>query len=192
MAGLRVIGGRARGRRLQMVPGDSTRPIGDRVKEALFNIIGPDIVEARFLDLFAGTGGVGIEALSRGASWAVFLDRQEAAIRTIRANLQATGLSGSAEVFRADAFSWIEHSRHQPFEYVYVAPPQYQELWSRAVLALDARPALLAQDAWVIAQIHLREFADLCLTRLVPSDRRRYGNTLLAFYAAPADEETTE
>ena len=74
MTGLRVIGGIARGRRLRMVPGEGTRPIGDRPKESLFNIIGADIEDTRFLDLFAGTGSVGIEALSRGAAFAAFVD----------------------------------------------------------------------------------------------------------------------
>lgn len=184
MAGLRVSAGRAKGRRLEMVPGDTTRPIPDRVKQALFNIIGGDIAGARFLDLFAGTGAVGIEALSRGAAQAVFVERTQIAVRTIRSNLQATGLQAGAEVIQTDAFTWLHQARSRVFEYVYVAPPQYKELWSSAVSALDQAPGILAPDAWVIAQLHPREFKPLPLSRLTLRDQRKYGGTLLAFFAA--------
>ena len=86
---MRVISGTAKGRNLQSVPGDSTRPITDRVKEALFNIFGADMIDAEFLDLFGGTGGVGIEALSRGAAHAVFIEKNRKAQETIKANLVA-------------------------------------------------------------------------------------------------------
>jgi 16S rRNA (guanine(966)-N(2))-methyltransferase RsmD len=190
MPGMRVIGGRAKGRRLHLVPGDATRPIPDRVKEALFNIVGEDIQEARFLDLFAGTGAVGIEALSRGAARAVFLDRASAAVNTIRSNLQATGLAGAAEVIQTDSFTWLKRARGLQFDYIYVAPPQYQELWSAALTELDRSPTILAPDAWVIAQIHPKEFRPLELKTLSQVDQRRYGSTQLVFYvAAHGDDE---
>jgi 16S rRNA (guanine(966)-N(2))-methyltransferase RsmD len=86
------------------VPGTSTRPITDRVKEALFNIIGSDIQDSVFLDLFAGTGSVGVEALSRGAVSAVFLEIDRQAIATVHANLESTGLASRAEVHKVDSF----------------------------------------------------------------------------------------
>ena len=89
---MRVISGRAKGSRLKKVPGDTTRPIMDRVKESLFNILGNDVRDARWLDLFAGTGQVGIEALSRGASEVVFVDKVRPAILTIQDNLKHTRL----------------------------------------------------------------------------------------------------
>jgi 16S rRNA (guanine(966)-N(2))-methyltransferase RsmD len=184
MAGMRVVGGQARGRRLKMVPGETTRPIPDRVKQALFNILGGDIAGARFLDLFAGTGAVGIEALSRGAARAVFVDRAPTAVRTIRENLKATSLEACAEVVQADAFAWLPRTSGSPFEYVYVAPPQYQELWSAALTALDDAPHVLVPDAWVIAQMHPKEFREIELRGLTLVDERRYGSTLLAFYTA--------
>ncbi len=104
MAGLRIIGGRARGRKLKAVPGDTTRPITDRTKESLFNIIGGDIEEASFLDLFAGTGSVGIEALSRGASYVRFIDVLRPAIETIKTNLEATGLREAQRLFKMMPF----------------------------------------------------------------------------------------
>jgi 16S rRNA (guanine966-N2)-methyltransferase len=184
VSGLRVIAGKARGRRLKSVPGDTTRPITDRVKESLFNIIGPDIRGAAILDLFAGTGSVGIEALSRGAKYARFLDLNRQAIDTIHANLALTGLGGSAEVIRMDAFTHLERTPDRSFDYIYVAPPQYRELWKHALLRLDANPGWLAPDAWVIAQIHPVEYEDLSLKSFQEFDQRRYGSTIVVFYQA--------
>jgi 16S rRNA (guanine966-N2)-methyltransferase len=182
MSGLRVIGGSARGRRLRSVPGSTTRPITDRVKEALFNIIGADIEAARVLDLFAGTGGVGIEALSRGAEFVLFIDLDRQAAETIKSNLETTGFTSRAQVMRTSAFSFLDKPPDRQFDYFYVAPPQYKGLWKQALQILDTRPVWLGEDGWVIVQIHPREFEDLTLNHLVEFDRRRYGSTLLVFY----------
>lgn len=187
--GLRVIRGRARGMRLKSVPGDTTRPITDRVKEALFNIIGADIFGATFLDLFAGTGSVGIEALSLGAEFVRFVDLSRNAIDTIRANLEHTRLGAGAEVLRMDAFALLERAADYRFDYVYIAPPQYQGLWKRALLALDQRPTWIAEDAWVIVQIHPKEDEPVELAHLLEIDRRTYGSTLLIFYQPPLDSD---
>jgi 16S rRNA (guanine(966)-N(2))-methyltransferase RsmD len=185
MAGIRVISGSAKGHKLRPVPGEVTRPVSDRVKESLFNILGADIEGAWLLDLFAGTGSVGIEALSRGAAGAVFVDNDARAIDSARGNLEATGLANRAEVRRGDAFSLLEGTPRRKFDYVYVAPPQYHDLWSRAVLMLDGRTGWLNPDAWVIAQMHPKEFRELQLARLREADRRKYGSTLLVFYEFP-------
>ncbi len=177
-----MISGSAKGRRLKSVPGDTTRPITDRVKEALFNILGGDVVDSRWWDMFAGTGAVGIEALSRGAAFARFTDLNRAPIETIQANLAASALTGRAEVRRADAFALLASPPDASFQYIYVAPPQFHELWSKAVLALDARPRWLADDGWVIAQISPKEYLDLGLLSLREFDRRKYGSTTLVFY----------
>lgn len=183
MAGtLRVISGSARGRRLHVVPGDTTRPITDQVKEALFNIIGPDIRGATLLDLFAGTGAVGIEALSRGAAYVRFNDLNRLPVQTIRANLSLCRLEKNAEVTRQDALTLLAQPPDRTFDYVYIAPPQYQELWKRALLAVDAYPQWLSSDAWVIVQIHPVEYEPLTLQNLEEFERRQYGGTLLAFY----------
>ncbi len=187
MGTLRVIGGKARGRRLKSVPGDTTRPITDRTKESLFNIIGGDIEQAHFLDLFAGTGSVGIEALSRGAQQVRFCDKAQAAVRTIRENLASTGVAepatgGRAEVLLTDAFAYLERPVDVQFDYVYIAPPQYKEMWKRAILSLDGHPEWLSEDAWVIVQIHPVEFSEVELRHLVAFDQRQYGSTLLVFY----------
>ena len=179
---MRVISGSAKGRRLQSVPGDSTRPITDRVKESLFNIVGPDIRNSTFLDLFAGTGSVGIEALSRGASSALFIDVDQKAIKTIRANLDLTGLAASAQVMRGEALTFLERPASTQFDYIYIAPPQYKGLWKKALESLDRRIDWISGDAWVIVQIHPHEFEPLDLDHLKEFDRRSYGTTTLIFF----------
>ena len=182
MRGLRVISGTARGRRLKVVPGDAVRPITDRVKESLFNILRPDMPGATLLDLFAGTGSVGIEALSRGAKYVRFIDRNRMAIGIIHENLALTGLGDRAEVLNLDAFTLLDKEPNYAFDYIYVAPPQYHELWSNALLQLDASPDWLVEDGWVIVQIDPLEYQGLTLNNLEEFDQRRYGNTLLVFY----------
>ena len=184
---MRVISGTAKGRRLQAVPGDTTRPITDRTKESLFNILGGFMMGARVLDLFARTGAVGIEALSRGAAEAVFIDKSPAALRTVHANLEHTRLADRAKVLRADAFKYLAGPIEAPFDLIYVAPPQYKGLWAEVLYIVDARPAWLIDDpeqgsGIVVAQIHPREYQDLPLRTLTEYDQRKYGSTLLCFY----------
>jgi len=182
---MRVISGTAKGRQLKAVPGDRTRPVTDRVKEALFDILGSTVREARFLDLFAGTGSVGIEALSRGAREAVFVEKGRPALDTISFNLEHTHLSERGRIARADVFEFLK-GPPQAFEYVYIAPPQYKNLWSAALRAIDAQPAWLANDGEIIIQIHPREYQPIALQQFEPIDERRYGSTLLVFYARRA------
>ena len=182
MSGLRVISGAARGRRLKSVPGDSTRPITDRAKESLFNILSSDIADSRFLDLFAGTGSVGIEALSRGAAYARFIDKHPQAIKTILANLKSTQLEQHAETRRMDAFKLLLQPADDRFDYIYIAPPQYKRIWKQALHYLDQHPDWLAEAAWVIVQIHPVEYEEILLTNLEEFDQRRYGSTILIFY----------
>ncbi len=170
-----------------MVPGEGSRPLGDRPKEALFNILGPLIAQARFLDLFAGTGSVGIEALSRGAAAAVFIDNSSAAIRTVRANLDHTHLSDRSRVIQGDSFQYLERPSPKPFDLIFVAPPQYRGLWIKTLKSLDRRPEWLNPDGSVIVQIDPNEYVELALENLVQIDRRKYGATLLVFYERPGD-----
>jgi 16S rRNA (guanine966-N2)-methyltransferase len=180
---LRVISGKAKGRRIKDVPGDTTRPVTDMVKEALFNILAGDVLDSVWWDLFGGTGAIGIEALSRGAEFVRFSDLNRAPIETMHANLESTGLSSQAEVRRGDAFAMLEAAPTRPFDYIYVAPPQYKEMWSKALLILDANPGWLNdQGAWVIVQIHPREYRKLELKSLEEFEQRKYGSTLLIFY----------
>ena len=179
---MRVIAGEAKGRRLKSVPGVSTRPITDRVKESLFDILGAEVVGARVLDLYAGTGSVGIEALSRGAEEVVFVDAGRRAIEVIKANLALTGLGEEAKVFQQDVFRFLRKTDLGPFDIIYVAPPQYKELWSKTVKVVDESPNILNADGLVIAQMHPKEYEELSLETLRLLERRKYGSTLLCFY----------
>lgn len=178
---MRVIAGKAKGRKLRSVPGPGTRPITGRGKSALFSIFGEDIQGARFLDLFAGTGQVGIEALSRGAHLAVFVELGQAALRVIRANLATTGLTDLARVIRGDVFQYLAGTP-APFDYVYIAPPQYRGLWIQTLQVIDRFPQWLADDGWAVVQINPVEDAPAALENLVRFDQRTYGGVMLCFY----------
>jgi 16S rRNA (guanine966-N2)-methyltransferase len=184
---MRVISGSAKGRRLKPVPGTATRPITDRVKVALFDILAPDMRECLFLDLFAGTGGVGIEALSRGARRAVFVDIDPKSILTIRENLENTRLDGQASVIRSDSFRYLERAEHESFDMIYIAPPQYKEMWSRALQMIDNRVDWLSPDGIAVVQIDPKETRDIPLSHLQEFDRRQYGSTLLWFFEKPGE-----
>lgn len=188
MGGLSVIGGKVGGFNLRSVPGGRTRPVMAKVKEAVFNIVAPYILDSVWLDLFAGTGSVGIEALSRGAAFARFLDNQAAAVETIQANLKHTGLEDQAEVWHADAFSFLGSEPDRRFDFIYVAPPQFKEMWIKALQALDRHPEWLFDDGWVIVQIDKVEYQRQELSSLQLFDRRSYGSTELAFYMV-ADQD---
>ena len=187
MSGIRVIAGTAKGRRLKLVPSDSTRPVVDRVKQAVFNIIGSGIADTTFLDLFGGTGSVGIEALSRGAAQATFIDADKLAVKTIKENLDAVGFTEQSRVLRGDA---LEHLKSPPltsFDYIYIAPPQYHELWVKALRLIDAQPIWLNPDGWAVIQIDPIEYVEQTLTNLVLVDQRKYGSTLICIYERPGN-----
>jgi 16S rRNA (guanine(966)-N(2))-methyltransferase RsmD len=179
---LRVIAGKAKGRKLKAVPGDTTRPITDRTKESLFNILASDVLESNWWDVFGGTGAVGIEALSRGAAFARFSDLNRAPIETMKFNVEHCGFKSQAEIRRADAFSFLSAAPDRTFEYIYIAPPQYQEMWAKALELLDENMGWLADDGWAIAQIDPREYKELAFENLEEFDNRKYGTTRLVFY----------
>jgi 16S rRNA (guanine(966)-N(2))-methyltransferase RsmD len=178
---MRVIGGTAKGRLLRAVPGDSTRPILDRVKVPLFDILRPRLVGCRFLDLFGGTGSVGIEALSQGAQSCVFLDTNTRAIATIKENLSTTELSAQAEVRHTDAFVYLRNCA-KSFDIIFVAPPQYRGVWIEAMRTIAERPHILPPTGQVIVQIDPKEYEPLELSSLYEQQQRRYGNSLLLFW----------
>lgn len=187
MAGIRVIAGTAKGRRLKLVPGEGTRPVMDRVKEAVFNIIGGGIAGSTFLDLFGGTGSVGIEALSRGAAQATFVDSDKFAVKTIKENLGLVGFTEQSRVLRGNALEYLKSTPLMSFDFIYVAPPQYQELWVKALTLIDAQPGWLNPDGWAIVQIDPVEYVEQELNNLVLVDQRKYGSTLVCFYERPGD-----
>ena len=186
---LRVISGKAKGRKLKSVAGDTTRPITDRVKESLFNIISGDVIDSNWWDMFGGTGAVGIEALSRGAAFVRFTDLNRDPIETIKYNVEHCGFVSQAEIRRADAFTYLSAPPDKKFEYIYIAPPQYKDMWSKALELVDDNIEWLADDGWVVVQIAPREYRDsrITLNHLEAFDERKYGTTLLLFYEKKAE-----
>jgi 16S rRNA (guanine(966)-N(2))-methyltransferase RsmD len=179
---LRVIAGKAKGRKLRSVPGDTTRPVTDRVKEALFNILAGDLIDSRWWDVFAGTGAIGIDALSRGAAFVRFSDSNRAPIETIRFNVEHCGFTGQSEIRRGDAFSMLSKGADAQFDYIYIAPPQYKEMWEKSLELVDEDLNWLSEDGWVIVQIDPKEYKKHALENLVEIEQRKYGSTLLVFY----------
>jgi 16S rRNA (guanine966-N2)-methyltransferase len=179
---LRVGSGIAKGHRLKDVPGDTTRPVTDMVKQALFNILGSDVVDSSWWDLFGGTGAIGIEALSRGAKYVRFSDLNRLPVETIKSNLVSTGLSASAEIRRGDAFQMLDQTADRSFDFIYIAPPQYKGMWMKALELLDKHPDWLNEDGWAIAQIHPREYEKRDIRNFQQVDERKYGSTMLLFY----------
>jgi 16S rRNA (guanine966-N2)-methyltransferase len=175
-----VIAGEWRGRRLQAPAGAATRPTADRVREALFSILGDRVAGARVLDLFAGSGALGIEALSRGAAEATFVDSAPAAIRAVRANLDLVG--AQAEVRRADArrFLGSASAAARQYDLVFLDPP-YGQTGDLGGALTTALPSVLAHDAVVVAESDRRGPLELDLPLL---DERRYGDTLIRIYGS--------
>ena len=179
---LRVISGTARGRKLKSVPGDTTRPVMDRVKEALFNILADDVIDSNWWDLFGGTGAIGIEALSRGAAFVRFSDLNRAPVDTIKENVEHCGFSKQAEVRKGDAFSMLSAQTDRKFEFIYIAPPQYHEMWVKALKLADENINWLTDDGTVIVQIDPTEYQEVELKNLEETEQRKYGSTLIIFY----------
>jgi len=189
---LRVIAGKAKGHKLKSVPGKGTRPITDRVKENLFNILGADVIDSTWWDLFGGTGAVGIEALSRGAKFVRFSEMSRGAVNVIRENLVHCKFDANhpegyrqAEIRRGDAFVFLESRADFAFDYIYIAPPQYKGLWLKALKLVDENPAWLSEASWVVVQIDPSEFEgeeSLTLQNLILFEKRKYGSTLLLFF----------
>jgi len=150
---MRVIAGTARRLLLVTPPGRDTRPTTDRIKETLFNILQPQLAGCRFLDLFAGSGGIGIEALSRGAEYACFADRSKEAIACIRRNLEHTGLSGRASVYSMDAAAAVRQMRaeRRRFDFVFLDPPYGKGLELSALTGIR-EAGLLEENGTVIVE----------------------------------------
>jgi 16S rRNA (guanine966-N2)-methyltransferase len=184
---MRIIAGKYRGRRLQAVPGWKTRPTADRIREALFDILGETVRRARVLDLFAGTGALGLEALSRGAARAVLVENDPAARAAIGANIAALGVT-AAELLPLDAGFALSRlgEKGEKFDLALADPP-YRTREAENLLALIERFAILVRDG-VAAIEHAPE-----VEPLLPGPgwrmlkRKKYGRTVLSFYIYKED-----
>lgn len=180
---MRIITGQARGRRLQTLPGEDTRPTAERVKEALFSALQFEIEGRRILDLFAGSGQLGIEALSRGAQGGVFVDRNPEAVEIIRQNLKAAGLTANTQVLCQDAASYL--TRHgDRFDIAFLDPPYasglLEPMLERVVPFMNKGGVIVCESD---EKVQLPEQAgEFCLDRTY-----RYGKTLIRLYRHRAE-----
>lgn len=148
---MRVIAGKARRVPLKTLEGLDTRPTQDRIKETLFNMLQYDLADCCFLDLFSGSGGIGIEALSRGAKFAVFVEQNPKAAEIIRKNLKATKLEQQALVMNCDALSALKRLEGKyRFDYIFMDPPYNHELEKQALLSLQKSPLIDKQSTIII------------------------------------------
>ncbi len=173
---LRVSAGKFKNRKILSHPGKGLRPLSGRIKEAYFSIMSGRIKDALFLDLFAGTGNVGIEALSRGAEKAVFVDKNPSSVELIRKNIEAFGLECLSEVFPMDVFDFIP--KETP-DVIFAGPPYKDDISSDILKhCLDNR--LLKDGAVLTIQHHYKEPLDY--SGLIKTDSRKYGITVLDFF----------
>ena len=177
---MRVITGKARGIQLKTPDGMLTRPTGDKVKEACFSIINFDIPGARVLDLFGGTGQLGIEALSRGAKSAVFVDAREDACRLIRENLKRTKLETEGRVVRSDYMDYLKRCRDQ-FDIIFLDPP-YAEVFLENALNKITEIDILQSDGIIVTERPLGKELPWEFEGYTRSKDYKYGKTLLTIY----------
>ncbi len=172
---MRVVAGRFGGRRIEAPPGRDTRPTSDRVREALFSILGPAVEGARVLDLYAGSGALGIEALSRGASSATFVDSAPRAVAAVRRNLESLGVEATVE--RADAVSWLKRGS-ATFDLVFLDPP-YSSAPREAQELSEHLPAVLSNNHVIVTESDKRAPLELDFPL---ADERVYGDTRVAIH----------
>jgi 16S rRNA (guanine966-N2)-methyltransferase len=180
----RIIGGAGKGRRLQSPPGERTRPTGARVRQTLFDILAPLVPGCRFLDAFAGAGGIGLEALSRGAARVVLVDRDATAVEAARANARLLAVAGGAvEVFRQEARTAVAALGEQGyrFDLVYLDPPYASDLYEPLLRLLGEGP-LLAPGGVVVAEHFHKRVLPETIGALARTRQVRVGDHCLSFY----------
>ncbi len=182
---MRVIAGIHRGRRLESLEGRDIRPTADRVKESLFNILGSAVLDSNFLDLFGGTGGIGIEALSRGAQHVVFVDESIRSIKVLRSNLEQLKITDEAEVYNTDYTTAIKklHMHDRRFGIIYIDPPYATGIAQKALEEINSHD-ILEKDGYIVVEHEVRDAMPDQVGRLVMFRSKLYGNTRLSFYVA--------
>lgn len=181
---MRIIAGALKGRRLAPVKG-RVRPTGAKVREAIFNILGDTVAEAKVLDLFAGTGALGLEALSRGAKAAIFVEDQPQALQVLRRNLERLALTARTQVLPVSVYAALKKltARGEKFDVAFLDPPYGGEEALAALQALAAA-AIMTPGAWVVAEHSRRDHLPETAGSLARRELRRYGDTQVAFYLA--------
>jgi 16S rRNA (guanine966-N2)-methyltransferase len=179
---MRVITGSARGHTLKMPGGGKTRPAMDMVKGSLFSILGARVPDCRFLDLFAGSGSLGIEALSRGAAWAVFVDTSIDCVKTIQDNLKHTKLTERAKVYRMDCRKFLTHCHEEPFDLVCIDPPYSKGLLAPILDLIPTCPLFTPATRFIIERERKDDLGLPDRPALELLDEREYGATVLTFF----------
>jgi 16S rRNA (guanine(966)-N(2))-methyltransferase RsmD len=183
---MRVTGGIGRGRRLKVPTGASVRPTSDKVKQALFNILGERVAGSAFLDLFAGAGGIGIEALSRGAERVVFVDASRDSLDSIKQNLEQTGFGDRAEAVLSKAAAFLD-KLSGPYDIVFLDPPYADEM--QPLLEQIAGAGILEPGSIVIAEHFKKQPSPERAGNLTLYRQAKYGDTVLAFYKQEASSQ---
>ena len=180
---MRIVGGKAKGRRLLSAKGLKTRPTSDKVKESIFNILRLDFEGKEVLDLFAGTGNLGIEALSRGAMSAVFIENNRRAISILERNLNNCNFIDRSEIIESNVALGIKSLENKglSFDLVFLDPP-YEEQFLKGTLVKVSRSKILKDGALVTAEHSHLESIEQHVERLTLVDQRRYGKTLVSFF----------
>ena len=174
---MRVISGSARGKMLESVPGMDTRPTTDRVKESIFNILQFHVIRANMLDLFAGTGQMGIEALSRGASKAVFVDASRKAISVITKNIAAARVQDRAQVIQADFIQALQRLQGQKFDVIFLDPPYGGKLLNSALKSVESFD-ILSTDGIILCESSVEDTV-ICPESFVVTKTYKYGTIFL-------------
>ncbi|WP_454190529.1 16S rRNA (guanine(966)-N(2))-methyltransferase RsmD [Paenibacillus sp. Marseille-Q7038] len=190
---MRVISGTAKGRPLKAVPGTGTRPTTDKVKEAVFSMIGPYFEGGNVLDLFAGSGGLGIEALSRGMDKGIFIDLEPKSIEVIRANLKATKLDSKAEVYRNEAGRALKllAKRAYQFDLVFLDPPYRMKNVDELMLAMQEND-MLSEDAIVVVEYDAGHEYEETFGHFDQIRKTTYGDTAISVYHYSSSTESVE
>ncbi len=176
---MRVTGGMGRGQRLKAPSGSRVRPTSGKVKQALFNILGDRVIDADFLDLFAGAGGIGIEALSRGARQATFVDSSRESLAIVRGNIEQTGFGSRAHTELSQAETFLKRPS-ESFDIIFLDPPYADEI--QPLLELIAATGKVIHTGIVIAEHFKKQPSPEQAGSLVLYREARYGDTVLAFY----------
>ena len=187
---MRVISGKARGLKLNAPKNQDVRPTTDRVKESLFNMINSYIMDSNILDLFAGTGSLGIECLSRGAKNCVFVDKSKDSINIVRSNVKKARVENESTILNVDFKDAVKRlsTQNQKFDVIFMDPPYYENMFIECLKSID-KFNLLDEDGIIVVEHDTKDLFEDSIGRLNKSREKKYGNTTLTFYKLEEQDE---
>ena len=190
---MRIITGKAKGCKLKAPKGMTTRPTADRVKESLFNILGFDVYDANVLDLFAGSGNLGLEAISRGAKKVVFVDQDTESIRIIKENAEHTKLIAASEIMKCDVFLALQRLERAKvkFNLLFCDPPYLKELVQKVLFKVDTMD-ILEDGAIIVVEHDRKDNVDVVLENIVLKRSQNYGSTVVSFFVFSKNNKLKE